>query len=443
MPGLAETQITKAMKQGILLIATIAALTAEAIAADDFVDGELLISFQPGTRGALADGIRNGLRGLTGRLQRGLDPAGMLAMPNTSDLAAEIANGLGADPREVLKLTNALHTGGIWENAARLAAAEDPAVLTWMVLAHLTAEGEKRPDEFIHDFTRLVRDLNEAATDPNAAAEAAKQELVARAKDQFVLSDGVPVSTSDAFLQMAILGYRYGIVQSENDLFVAAKELDFSILERKQLLPVERQDRGRTVTFYINDKGQDVVKKLYDGFGIVLNGDLELAKDLAKTAERPKPPPTPIQLLADQIAMVVFTEHASGLSDLEKGREIRSLLWDTLVHENPGQTYPLRELQRLFERVDNAKRQSRPELEAQVEAQFSHIEDETSRSLLATLLWDQLIFADKDRLPLHADNETELVLKELGLNTFARQLDAKVTPQALIATILADPRKLH
>jgi subtilisin family serine protease len=46
----------------MLLIATLAILTVAAHAADEFVADELLVAFQPGTRGAQADGILNGLR---------------------------------------------------------------------------------------------------------------------------------------------------------------------------------------------------------------------------------------------------------------------------------------------------------------------------------------------------------------------------------------------
>lgn len=49
------------MKKLIVLLATFALLGAIAQAADDYVAEELLISFKPGTRGAQADSIRNGL----------------------------------------------------------------------------------------------------------------------------------------------------------------------------------------------------------------------------------------------------------------------------------------------------------------------------------------------------------------------------------------------
>jgi subtilisin family serine protease len=49
------------MKRPILLFAVFTLLAATAQAADDFVADELLVSFQPGTRGAVADRIRAGL----------------------------------------------------------------------------------------------------------------------------------------------------------------------------------------------------------------------------------------------------------------------------------------------------------------------------------------------------------------------------------------------
>jgi hypothetical protein len=49
------------MRKSILLVATIVILAAVANAADEFVAGELLVGFQPGTRGAQANGVRNGL----------------------------------------------------------------------------------------------------------------------------------------------------------------------------------------------------------------------------------------------------------------------------------------------------------------------------------------------------------------------------------------------
>lgn len=49
------------MRKSILLVATIMTLGAGADAADEFVAAELLVGFQPGARGAVADGVRNGL----------------------------------------------------------------------------------------------------------------------------------------------------------------------------------------------------------------------------------------------------------------------------------------------------------------------------------------------------------------------------------------------
>jgi subtilisin family serine protease len=49
------------MRKSIILLATFAVLTAAAHAAEEFVAGELLVGFRPGSRGAQADAVRNGL----------------------------------------------------------------------------------------------------------------------------------------------------------------------------------------------------------------------------------------------------------------------------------------------------------------------------------------------------------------------------------------------
>src|SRR4026208_1785414 len=49
------------MKKNILSVVIFTLLAALAHADDEFVPGELLVGFRPGTRGALVEGIRNGL----------------------------------------------------------------------------------------------------------------------------------------------------------------------------------------------------------------------------------------------------------------------------------------------------------------------------------------------------------------------------------------------
>ena len=59
--ALPQPKLWNRTKKSILLVLTIFQATIAARAADEFVAGELLVGFQPGTRGVQADAIRNGL----------------------------------------------------------------------------------------------------------------------------------------------------------------------------------------------------------------------------------------------------------------------------------------------------------------------------------------------------------------------------------------------
>jgi hypothetical protein len=230
------------------------------------------------------------IRGLEGRLERGLDPAGMLAVAETRTKLLEVAGVLGATEEEVIELTNRLHTGAIWENADKLAKGDSPDIQTWMIAGEATVNGKEKEgdlsqDEFLADLERVNSLLDEAVKDPKKFLEQAKGNLVDRSKEKFTLEDGVPVSeVDDGFLAMAINGHHAGIVADKDGLFfVGSEKLDFDMLENMGLKKVEREDRGRKSTFYVDAEGKDVIKKLYDGFGIVLSGDRDIAKKLAGT----------------------------------------------------------------------------------------------------------------------------------------------------------------
>jgi len=239
-----------------------------------------------------AFGEKYRLRGLEGRVQRGLDPAGMLAVEETRSKLEKIVQGLGAKPEDVIKLTNELHVGAIWKNADALAKGDNPSMQTWMVAGEVTdrgkgKEGDLTEEEFVRDLERVNRLLDEAVADPKSFAEQARTNLVTQSKEQFKVEDGVPVSELDeGFLAMAVNGYHSGIVKDKNGLlFVGADELDYGALEKMGLKMTQREDRGRQATFFVDSSGKEVVKKLYPGFAIVLTGDMETAKQLARTGE--------------------------------------------------------------------------------------------------------------------------------------------------------------
>ena len=103
------------------------------------------------TKALQAFGEQHGLRGLEGRVQRGLDPAGMLAVPETRAELEQVVDKLGASMDDVIKLTNELHVGGIWQNAERLAAAEDGDVKAWIIAGEATTSGKETEGDLDQD----------------------------------------------------------------------------------------------------------------------------------------------------------------------------------------------------------------------------------------------------------------------------------------------------
>ena len=98
----------------------------------------------------VAYGQAHNLRGLEGRIKRGLDPAGMLAVPGTRSKLEGIANAIGADMKAVDQLTAELHVGAIWNKADSLAKCEDPNVQLWMIAAEATSEkGDLNEEEIL------------------------------------------------------------------------------------------------------------------------------------------------------------------------------------------------------------------------------------------------------------------------------------------------------
>lgn len=227
------------------------------------------------------------LRGLQDRVQRGLDPAGMLAVGETRKIIEEVATKSGISIADTEELTKALHVGAIWEKADDLAKAKKPEVRLWMLLAdecHEVNDRELSQKDYLKDVERIETDLTEAAKDPESALDRAVKKIVQTAKEKFVKKEGVPFSEEDAFLHMAIAGEKYGVCKAGELYFAGADKLDFSILEQEGLVAVDREDRGRVVTFFQRE-GKDVAKKLYPGLAIVF-GDEELALRLAKSAEK-------------------------------------------------------------------------------------------------------------------------------------------------------------
>lgn len=224
-----------------------------------------------------------GLAGLEGRIQRGLDPAGMLAVGETRKIIEEIIANAGANIGDLERITKELHIGAIWNKAEELAKAESLEIKAWMLLAHMCHEVNDKDlsrEEYLTDVDRIKEGLQSVIKNPEESLEGAVEAMAGKAQSHFVKKDGVPFSEEDTFIYMAIAGEKFGVFKSGDLYFVGADELDYSLLEKEGFIAVEREDRGRAATFYQKD-GKDIVKKLYPGLAIVF-GDEGLALSLAK-----------------------------------------------------------------------------------------------------------------------------------------------------------------
>jgi hypothetical protein len=238
-------------------------------------------------------GELNHFRGLVGRMQRGLDPAGMIAVEETLGKLEEIGNALGVDLMEFVKLTNALHVGAIWDYAQDFVLGTNKELQLWMVTGEACVSGKEKegdlsPEEFMVDVKRVHGLLDEAVADPQAFVKRSQEELVLRASEKFQLKDGVPFSeVDDGFLAAAICGYQAAVVLDKDGLlFVGAANLDYAYLLGAGLTETTRFDERRGVdqVFWVDAEGNDVVKVLYTGFAIVFGGREDVAQTLARTA---------------------------------------------------------------------------------------------------------------------------------------------------------------
>lgn len=238
--------------------------------------------------------VESGIGGLVGRLERGLDPSGMLAIKEVRKDVLDVLEKAGLSAKNLDVFTEKLHTGAIWQQADNLNKAEKDEVKAWLLLASLTHEVNDHDltmDEYLTDVARIKEELNKAQTSDEARSiiESAVHAMHKKAQESFTMEDGVAVSNKDAHLFMALQGEKAGVVDAGGLFFVGADTLDYDRIASEQgLKKVNREDPRRKMMtdFYVDANGTDVIKVLGKGFCIIFGVDKkELAKQLARTGQ--------------------------------------------------------------------------------------------------------------------------------------------------------------
>ncbi|MEI6296901.1 MAG: methyltransferase [bacterium] len=234
----------------------------------------------------------NNLSGLEDRIKRGLDPVGMVALKETSEKVRGLSEKMGCSYDKVLEMIIDIHKCGPWNYSSQLKESSDPVIKVWVVLNSINNYGKDREmdmteSEFVKDLNRIKKLLDDACANPNLFFSESSKNLLDLSKKQFRIEDGVPISEKDnGFVDMALSGYESGIVQdADGFLFVGAKKIDDNIFLQWNLRPEQRGDgRGHMATFYVNNKGEAVVKKIHSDFVIVLSRNFDLAKAIVKAS---------------------------------------------------------------------------------------------------------------------------------------------------------------
>lgn len=233
----------------------------------------------------------SGIHGLSGRLQRGLDPMAMLVVRETQNALVPVCHGAGVDINRLRQLTEELHFGGIWKHAEQLATGQDPEIQAWMFLSHTTEEvndHDLSTDELLADVDRILGEYRKAESRPVEALAEATAAMRTAAHAAFSIEDGVAVAHGDHFIYMAMAGETAGVCTHGELLFVGADTLDIQRVATQYGLREEQrfdERRQANVTFYVGNDGVEI-KVLGRGFCIVFGSDTALAKELARTGQR-------------------------------------------------------------------------------------------------------------------------------------------------------------
>ncbi|MBU0706175.1 methyltransferase [Patescibacteria group bacterium] len=239
-----------------------------------------------------------GIPTLVDKVNRGLDPMGIFALEETNKKVGDLCEKMGAEYTELLNMTKDIQLSGPWKYIKRFKKADDPVTRAWMILNAVSTMGQEREKdftekEFLADIDRIHGKLNEAIDDPDKFFVTARPHITEESKKRYRVEQGVPVSEqTNGFIAMGINGFKAGVYQDPDGmLFVgSANPIDDAVIESWGLRAVVKNDRrvvqgktiNREVTFYENENGETLAKKVHPGFVVVISRSPELAKAIAK-----------------------------------------------------------------------------------------------------------------------------------------------------------------
>lgn len=229
------------------------------------------------------------LKSLQDRLNIGLNEVAILAYDVTNarvhDLVAMFAQTKEEQDRiyeALVKMSVEIQNFGPWKYAEELADPQSPEMKAWFMLAGSETIGYEREmdlndAEFKADVNRILGHLDSAVKDPLAFLELAKEHLLRRSAkaisfDKQDTDHRAPMGEGHSpFLPIAIQGYVAGIAQdAEGWVYVGARDpIQDSIFESiglTALVAPNDRDPSRTATYYVNEKGQKLIKKIHPGF---------------------------------------------------------------------------------------------------------------------------------------------------------------------------------
>ena len=233
-------------------------------------------------------GDRHNLDGLAGRLQMGLDPAGMLAVEETSEIVkgkvqerydAEAANVMN----KLVLITNDMHQNGEWKYS-NVNPTVEPAMGVFQLLKLACKEDHTRSldtEGYSNNYQGVVSVLSDTSIE--SAIENMKEQDN-KIEIEVVELNGKKVGFAGigpwAFSAMPGRGFPAGVYQTgEAEFLVASESLNYEAFAAKHGLTAASLPEEPGKTAYRNDDDELVAKQVYGGLAVAF--DKKVALDLA------------------------------------------------------------------------------------------------------------------------------------------------------------------